>query len=46
MDHLDGVLAVDRAIGAGDIVYMTEYRKHKNFYDSQCDYSIVPTIGS
>lgn len=46
MDHLDGVLAVDRAIGTGDIVYMAEYRKHKNFYDSQCDYSIVPTIGS
>ncbi|MDD3516424.1 MAG: peptide deformylase [Synergistaceae bacterium] len=46
MDHLDGVLAVDRAIGTGDIVYMAEYRKHKNVYDSQCDYSIVPTIGS
>lgn len=46
MDHLDGVLAVDRAIGTGDIVYTAEYRKHKNVYDSQCDYSIVPTIGS
>jgi len=46
IDHLDGVLAVDRAIGTGDIIYMTEYRKHKELYDGQCDYSIVPTIGA
>jgi len=45
MDHLDGVLAVDRAIGTGDIVYMAEYRKHRELYDGRCDYSIVPTIG-
>lgn len=46
IDHLDGVLAVDRAIGTGDIIYMTEYRKHKDLYDGQCDYSIVPTTGT
>ena len=45
MDHLEGVLAVDRAIGTGDIVYMAEYRKHRELYDGRCDYSIVPTIG-
>jgi len=46
IDHLDGVLAVDRAIGSGDIIYMSEYRKHRELYDGQCDYSIVPTIGT
>ena len=46
IDHLDGVLAVDRAIGPEDIIYMSEYRKNRELCDGQCDYSIVPTTGT
>jgi len=45
IDHLDGILAVDRAIAAGDIIYKTEYRKRKKLYDAQVDYFIEPTMG-
>jgi len=44
IDHLDGILAVDRAIAVGDIIYKSEYLKRKKLYDAQTDYFIEPTI--
>ena len=45
MDHLDGVLAVDRAIENGkDIIYREEYEKNKKYYDQFVDYVIQPTL--
>jgi peptide deformylase len=41
-DHLDGVLALDRAIDSKSIIYRTEYEKNKKFYDLQVDYIISP----
>ncbi len=35
IDHLDGILAVDRAIAAGDIIYKTEYRKRTKSHDAR-----------
>jgi len=34
MDHLDGILAIDRAITSKDILYKQEYAKNKEYYDS------------
>lgn len=44
IDHLDGILAVDRATGTGGIIYRTEYEKNKEYYNSQVDYFICSTI--
>jgi peptide deformylase len=44
IDHIDGILAVDRAIEKEDIIYKSEYNKEKEHYNSQVDYHIVPTI--
>lgn len=44
IDHLDGIMAIDRAIEKRDIIYKAEYKKNYEFYDSQVDYKIVPTI--
>ena len=44
IDHLDGVMATDRAIEPEDILYKSEYRKHKKLYDERVDYVIAPTI--
>ena len=44
IDHLDGILALDRAIAAGDIIYTKEYLERRKLYDAQADYSIEPTI--
>lgn len=45
MDHLDAVLAVDRAIDNGkDIIYKQEYEKNKQHYDNFVDYVIQPTL--
>ena len=44
LDHLDGVLAVDRAAGPADIVQRVEYLARREHYDQQVDYVIVPTV--
>ena len=44
MDHLDGILAVDRAIGNQDIIYRGEYEKNKDFYESKVSSRIIPTV--
>ncbi len=38
MDHLDGILAIDRAITNRDILYKEEYEKNKRHYESLVDY--------
>lgn len=43
IDHLDGTLAIDRAISKTDIVYKSEYEKYKEFYEGSVSYSIKPT---
>ena len=37
IDHLDGILAIDRAINPEDIIYRSEYEKHRGFYDERVD---------
>ena len=37
IDHLDGILAIDRAINPEDIIYRSEYEKHRCFYDERVD---------
>jgi peptide deformylase len=44
IDHLDGVMAIDRAIGKKDILYKTEFNKNKEYYESKVDYSIKTTV--
>lgn len=44
IDHLSGILAMDRAISKRDIIYRSEYNKHKKFYDSLTDYAIEATL--
>jgi peptide deformylase len=43
MDHLDGVLAVDRALA---LAVRKEYERNRAYFDAQVDYAIVPTITS
>ncbi len=45
IDHLDGILAVDRAAEVRDIVYRSEFERDRDFYERQVDYVIRPTIG-
>ena len=45
MDHLDGVLAVDRAVDGGkDVVPRAEYLAERERFDRMVDYVIVPTV--
>jgi peptide deformylase len=44
IDHLDGVLAVDRALDRDSLVMRAEYERDRERYDSLVDYAIVPTI--
>jgi peptide deformylase len=44
VDHLDGVLAIDRALGRDSIIARKVYEVRKPYFDRQVDYSIVPTI--
>lgn len=44
IDHLDGILAIDKAIEKQDILYKMEYRKAYEHYSRKVDYEIVPTI--
>ena len=41
LDHLDGVLAVDRA---EELVMRREYERNREYFDAKVDYAIVPTI--
>lgn len=45
IDHLDGILAVDRAIDDSAIVQRLDYEQHRATYDALVDYTIQPTIG-
>ena len=44
IDHLDGILAVDRALDTQALVMRREYERNRAFFDAQVDYAITPTI--
>ncbi|HEX6096026.1 MAG TPA: peptide deformylase [Thermoanaerobaculia bacterium] len=44
IDHLDGVLAVDRALDPESLVMRREYERNREYFDARVDYTIVPTI--
>jgi peptide deformylase len=44
IDHLDGILAVDRAIDRDALVMRGAYDANREYYDAQVDYTIVPTV--
>ena len=44
LDHLDGILAVDRAIDRESLVMKPVYDADRERFDALVDYTIVPTI--
>lgn len=44
LDHLDGILAIDRAINSEGIIYRRVYEQNKEHFEKQVDYVIQPTI--
>jgi len=44
IDHLDGILALDRALPGESIIARSLYLERKEFFDLQVDYSIQSTI--
>lgn len=44
MDHLDGVLAIDRALTREGIVYRKVFEADREYFEDQVDYVIRPTI--
>lgn len=42
IDHLDGILAVDRIIEKEDIIYKSEFNKQRSYYENKVDYKINP----
>jgi len=44
VDHLDGVLAIDRALDRNSIIARKVYEERRAFFDRQVNYSIVPTL--
>lgn len=44
LDHLDGILAVDRALDRNALVMRAAYDANRELYDAQVDYTIVPTV--
>jgi len=44
LDHLDGILATDRALDAQSIIYRTAFAAAPGYFQSQVDYVIQPTI--
>ena len=44
VDHLNGVLAIDHALDRDAIISRKVYDGRKEFFDSQVDYSIKPTL--
>ncbi|THB75924.1 MAG: peptide deformylase [Desulfobulbaceae bacterium] len=43
IDHLDGIMAVDRAITPTDIIYRNEFEGNASMYNQMVDYAIKPT---
>jgi peptide deformylase len=44
IDHLDGILAIDKVLEGNDIIYKTEFIKNREFYETKVDYLIKSTI--
>lgn len=44
LDHLDGVLAIDRAVDREAIILRRVYETDRERFDAMVDYTIVPTI--
>ena len=44
VDHLDGILALDRALDRDSIIARQIYLEQKSYFDSLVDYVIRPTI--
>ena len=44
IDHLNGILAVDKKIGKEDIIYKTKFFKNLKYYESRVDYIIKSTL--
>ncbi len=46
VDHLDGVLAIDRALDRDSIIARSVYERQRDVFDSAVDYAIKSTIAS
>ncbi len=44
VDHLDGILAIDRVLDRESIIARRVYESNKTYFNSQADYAIVPTL--
>ncbi len=44
VDHLDGILAIDRALDRDALIARIVYEAQREFFDAQVDYAITPTI--
>ncbi|HEX2832882.1 MAG TPA: peptide deformylase [Thermoanaerobaculia bacterium] len=44
LDHLDGVLAVDRALDPESLVLRAAYDANREYHDARVDYTITPTL--
>jgi peptide deformylase len=43
-DHLDGILAVDHALGRDGIIAREVFESERDYFNRQVDYAITPTI--
>jgi peptide deformylase len=46
VDHLDGILALDRALDREAVVARAVYEAHRDRFDRQVDYVIAPTTAA
>jgi peptide deformylase len=44
VDHLDGVLALDRALKGDSVIARQVYEGRREWFDGQVDYRIAPTV--
>ncbi len=46
LDHLDGVLSIDRAEGppAESVIYRAVFDAHPEYFEGAVDYTIEPTV--
>ncbi len=44
IDHLDGILALDRALDRNSVIARQVYLEKKSYFDSLVDYVICPTV--